>query len=83
MVKLKALCRRVAPYIVHRWKDVCDELGVLTRDIVYVQARHLSGATLSDLAFQGLCCWLEKGHNHNKQHLLNAVQVCGLKRAEG
>lgn len=79
---IRSLCKQVAPYIVHQWRDVCEELGVPNSDLDDLEANNLCGKT-SELAFQGLCRWHEiNGRATNKQKLLKVVQQYGLRRAE-
>ena len=84
-IDIRGVCKKISPYIVHQWRDVCEELGVPdeTLDRIETEAEE-TGERKSELAFQGLALWFEKvGRAANKDKLMRVVQLLGLRRAEG
>jgi len=62
---------------------VCEQLGVAD-DILDDLERQYEGQRKSELAFQGICKWQEMaGRSAHKDKILKAIQLLGLKRAEG
>ena len=82
---IRGVCKKIAPYIVHQWRDVCEEFGVPDEDLDHIEAEaEKSGIRKSELAFHGLVLWFERvGRAANKDKLLRVVQCLGLRRAEG
>ncbi|XP_052770899.1 uncharacterized protein LOC128210583 [Mya arenaria] len=80
--EIRGLCRRVAPYMVRQWREVCSFLGVAD-NILDDLVLEYQGRRKSELAFQGLYRWQETaGRGAHKDKILKALQHAGLKRAE-
>ncbi|KAH3861752.1 uncharacterized protein LOC127866044 [Dreissena polymorpha] len=80
--ELRGVCRRLAPYITRRWREVCEELEVADDILDDLEAQH-KGHPKSELAFHGLVRWQEMaGRAARKEKILSAIQNQGLKRAE-
>ena len=79
------MCKKIAPYIVHQWRDVCEELGVPDENLDHIEEEaEKSRGRRSEVAFQGLALWFEKtGRAASKDKLMKVLQGLGLRRAEG
>ncbi|KAL4241118.1 hypothetical protein ACF0H5_001896 [Mactra antiquata] len=80
--EIRNICKRVSPYIVHQWREVCEELGVADAVLDNLE-RDYGNSRMSELAFQGLCRWQEMvGRSASREKLLKVTQFLGLRRAE-
>lgn len=80
--EVREACRRVAPYIVHQWRDVCEDLGVADAVLNQIEAGHMT-TRMSEIAFRGLSAWLEvAGRTTSKEKLQKVIHALGLRRAE-
>ena len=84
-IDIRGVCKKISPYIVHQWRDVCEELGVPDEALDQLEAEtDKNGGKKSEVAFQGLALWFEKvGRAANKDKLMRVIQLLGLRRAEG
>lgn len=79
----REIIRKVSPYIVRQWKEVCRDLGVPEVDLLHLEKASYS-TKLSNLAFRGLCLWYEQnGKLATKEQLISALKRNGLRRAVG
>ena len=79
----REILRRVSPYIVRQWKEVCCELGVPESELIHLESTSYS-KKLSTLAYRGLCLWFEQmGKLATKEKLTSVLKKKGLRRAEG
>lgn len=79
----REILRRVSPYIVRQWKDVCRELGVPETELLDIETTSYS-KKISTLAYRGLCLWFEQmGKLATKEKLISVLKKNGLRRAEG
>nr|XP_022313640.1 uncharacterized protein LOC111118443 [Crassostrea virginica] len=78
----REILRRVSPYIVRQWKEVCCDLGVPESELIHVESTSYS-KKLSTLAYRGLCLWFEQmGKLATKEKLASVLKKKGLRRAE-
>lgn len=79
----REILRRVSPYIVRQWKDVCRELGVPETELLEIETTSYS-KKISTLAYRGLCLWFEQmGKLATKEKLISVLKKNGLRRAQG
>lgn len=80
---IREILRRVSPYIVRQWKEVCRELGVPETELLEIETTSYS-KKVSTLAYRGLCLWFEQmGKLATKEKLISVLKKNGLRRAEG
>lgn len=79
---IREILRRVSPYIVRQWKEVCRELGVPETELLEIETTSYS-KKISTLAYRGLCLWFEQmGKLATKEKLISVLKKNGLRRAE-
>lgn len=62
---------------------MCRELDVPEEELFEIE-RGKPWERLSEMAYQGLCVWLDRaGKGATKAKLIKALRRCELKRAEG
>lgn len=80
---IREILRRVSPYIVRQWKEICRELGVPETELLEIETTSYS-KKISTLAYRGLCLWFEQmGKLATKEKLISVLKKNGLRRAEG
>lgn len=79
---IREIFRKVSPYIIRQWREVCLKLGLQELELVQFEMNgyHSSKA---HLAFKALCLWYDRvGKSATKEKLVSALKHCGLHRAE-